>query len=260
MPRDFLSAITSLATRMSRAVRNHRLRTRLRGTVAERLGPQHLDGLDLLDLVQRLGRPRVIYDIGACEGTWALMAKASCPQAEIHAFEPLVVHHELFLNLAPTRPENDITLHKVAVGERSGSLEMHVASRADCSSPLSLLPAFEREGVREARLERVSVVRLDDYVREKNLPPADLVKLDVQGYERQVIEGAGVCLANARFVIVELSFQELYARQDLYESVLNALHRHAFRLTAFSGDVGAGRQLVQADALFVRRGGPRAPI
>jgi len=240
-----------LIERLAIASQRQRRLGKLKGTIAADLNLGHIDSLELLELV-KLQQPQVIYDIGANVGTWSLLAKACFPQATIHAFEPLTMHHEPFEkamhNIA------DITLHKVALGSSPGKLNMQVASFSDASSLLEIAePTKQIFGIAKEREETVTVVTLDDYVEANNLPLPDLIKLDIQGYELEALRGGIKCLRYAKLLISEISFIELYREQPLFYDMLSFLHHYKFDLCSLGNNTPIGKELSQVDALFIHR-------
>lgn len=222
---------------------------RLRGTVAEGLHRGHIDSLELLELL-REDPPRVIYDIGANVGTWALLAKAVFPRAEVHCFEPLDRLKGEFD--ARTRGVAGIHRHALALGAAAATMPMRVTDFVDASSLLEMADAsFLHYRLRPAGEVMVRVERLDDYVAAAGLPPPDLVKLDIQGYELEALRGAGDCLRSASAVLSEVSFVELYKGQCLFHDVVGFLAGRGFLLCALGSGTELGHRLTQADALFV---------
>jgi hypothetical protein len=86
------------------------------------------------------------------------------------------------------------------------------------------------------------------------IDPQLLVKIDVQGYEADVIRGATRTLSMARYVLTEVSFDELYSGQPLFGAVHDLLRdagfRHAGSLDQLVSPLDGS--VLQADALFVR--------
>ena len=227
------------------SLRRRRL-ARLRGTSAAGLELGHIDSLELLDLCIPLGI-RTIYDVGANVGTWSLLAKAVFPHSVIHAFEPLPECHAGFL--AKLTGVDGVQLHQTALGREDSTATMYLGDVTDTSSFLRPGPRVQDHG---APTSSMPLRALDSFVRESSLPPPDLLKLDVQGYELQVLEGATDALRAASAVICEVSFVELYEGQCLFVDIVGLLASRGFGVHAFGAETARGVPLVQADVLFVR--------
>jgi len=238
--------------RLALGVQRYRRRKRIRGTPAGALELGHVDSLELLELL-RPTPPTVIYDIGANVGTWTCLAKSMFPAARIEAFEPLACHFTGFQQRTAPWP-GDVRLHTCALGATEGTAAMHVMDFSDASSLLPASAAGRREfKIAPTGVQTVPVVPLDVLVAREKLPWPDLVKLDVQGFELEVLRGAEACLGRARAVLCEVSFQRFYVGQPLFSEVLLFLEKRGFALHAFGVGIGPGARLAQTDALFVRR-------
>lgn len=234
------------------AVVFHRRRRRrcLRGTPAARLELGHLDSLELLQLLEP-APPAVIYDVGANVGTWTCLAKSLFPASRVECFEPLAVHQPEFRRW--TKNLAGVTLHPVALGAAAAALPMNVMDFSDASSLLPPTPAAnEAWRIRTVRRETVPVASLDHYRREHDLPAPDLFKLDVQGYELAVLQGAEESLRRTRWVLTEVSFREFYRGQPLFNEIAGHLASRGFALCALGINTPLGATLDQTDALFVR--------
>jgi len=108
------------------------------------------------------------------------------------------------------RPElDDCRAHGARRG--NGSVDIHVSANSVSSSILDMLPSHFQADPQSRYLETepVSVKRLDDLISLARTDRA-LLKLDVQGYERQVLDGAMRVLADCRAVISEMSLVPMY--------------------------------------------------
>ncbi len=238
-----------LVERLAVASQRRRRFRRLRGTPAAKLSLGHIDSLELLESLAAQP-PTVIYDIGANIGTWTCLAKSLYPAAHVEAFEPLAQHFEKFRAWTAPWP-GDVRLHACALGPEERTATMHVMDFSDASSLLALNAEGATEfKIHEAASQSVPVVPLDQLVEREMLARPDLLKLDVQGYELEVLRGASACLRHARAVICEVSFREYYAGQPLFAEVVGFMREHGFVLSALGQGAAVGAPLVQADALF----------
>jgi FkbM family methyltransferase len=196
---------------------------------------------------------RCVVDIGANVGQFALCARECLPGAEILAFEPLASAAARFRLVHDADPR--VRLVEAAVGPAVGTRSLHVSRAADSSSLLPIGAGQESlfPGTGESHLETVRVVRLEDEMPDTGVPVPTLVKIDVQGFELEVLRGCESRLDQIEFIYVECSFIELYEGQALAGEVVAWLCERDFRLAGI-GSATASRQggIVQADLLFER--------
>lgn len=223
---------------------------KLKGTVAQRLNLAYTGSLELIEIVKP-DHPRVIYDVGAHIGTWSLLAKGCIPNATIHAFEPIDAHITAFKKEMKNIP--DITLHSVALGNRWEELKINITNRSDASSILDPTNNVDKDyGVRKEKEQTIQVIPLDNYIDKNNIPLPDFIKLDVQGYELEVLKGATNCLAHAKWILCEVSFLHYYQDQPLFHQIADFLGHYGFSIYAFGTDTPLGSRCTQADVLFKR--------
>jgi FkbM family methyltransferase len=203
----------------------------------------------------RQERINLVLDVGANTGQFAEELQAFGYRGRILSFEPLASAHAQLRSKAEAHP-NWTVAERTAIGAEMGSVEIHVSGNSVSSSILSMLPSHseaEPESV-YVGTERVPVNRLDDLYAPSQADRVAL-KIDVQGYERQVLEGAPRVLGSCRAVIAEMSFVPLYERQVLAKDLWNLLEARGFEpwsLEPGFRDPGSGRML-QMDGIFVRQ-------
>ena len=203
--------------------------------------------------MQRLGF-RSVLDIGANAGQFALPARAAFPSATLHCFEPLPdCFSELQKRLAGLQ---NVILHNVALGERSGSGDMIRNPFSPSSSLLEMAPAHVRAFPFTAGGEplRVSLSTLDAELAGQHVEEPMLVKIDVQGTEDRVIAGGLSVLCRAAVAIVETSFEPLYKGQLLFHEIQDVMRGIGF---SYHGNLAQLRspedgRILQGDAIFVR--------
>jgi FkbM family methyltransferase len=189
-----------------------------------------------------------VVDIGANKGQFALMAMAAFPAAVIYSFEPLEEPARRLRRTLGTK----VTLFETAVGPTETNAVIHVSKRSDSSSLLPIgrqREIFPGTELREKR--RVPVAPLAKYLGPEQLRPPAMLKIDVQGYELEVLKACDPLLHLFRFIYLEASFTELYQGQPLAGEVILYLERRNFRISGIYNQVeDAQRKPVQADFLF----------
>ena len=192
-----------------------------------------------------------VLDVGSSRGQFALFALTRFPEARLVCFEPLP---EAYTTLRKTITGQNAKLHNVALGSLRSENTMHVSAKDDSSSLLAIgaqqLTTFP--GTHEDRTTKVTVDVLNTYL-DDDLPRPCLLKIDVQGFELEVLKGAGDGLSRVDEVLVEASFVELYTGQALADEVIGYLADRDLRLVDVHGVVrSADGNALQADFLFRR--------
>lgn len=205
-------------------------------------------------------RPQTVIDVGANVGQFAIACCKLFPGAVVHSFEPLPdCVPKLRQN---TRQFGELKVYPVALGERSGEAVINVNSHSHSSSILAL-GARHREAFPAARETHTIVVpltTLDAVLEARSLAGPVLLKLDVQGYEPKVLEGAVETLERVDYVVLEASFRPLYDGEQTFMAIVQMMEALGFeflRPVAWLNDPRTG-EVLQADALFARRSAPGA--
>jgi FkbM family methyltransferase len=203
--------------------------------------------------LQRLDLKTVI-DVGAHVGEFARTIHEILPAADIISFEPQeAAFAQLTANLAQIPGFQAV---RCALGDATSIVTMR---RSEFTPSSSLLPMTDRH--KEAfpftagsSEEQVEVRRLDDVVAGMTLRDGVLLKIDVQGFERQVILGGMGVVSRARLAIVETSFQPLYDGQPLFAEIYELLTEHGLTYIGNWDQLKspADGSVLQADAMFVR--------
>lgn len=198
----------------------------------------------------------MVLDIGANIGQYASLLRSCGFDGQIVSCEPLT---DAYAKLS-RRSSGDSNWESLqtAVGPNVGEAEIHVAANSYSSS---LLPTTARlrtayPGAVASTVERVEVTTVAALVASRDLTPSrSLLKIDTQGFESEVLDGAGDMLKEFGAIQLELSFVPLYDGQALYADLVDRLDRIGFVL--FTSETGISDpttgQLLQCDALFVRR-------
>jgi len=169
-----------------------------------------------------------VVDVGANCGQFTLAARVLCDTAKIHSFEPLSEPAETFKTLFDS--DDCVTLHQVALGVTREKKIMHISKSIDSSSlfPISDLQEELFPGTSEVGETSVTVVPLHELLQPNEIVKPALLKIDVQGYELEVLRGCDDMLSNFAHVYVECSFVELYEGQPLARDIIDFLQQRNF--------------------------------
>jgi FkbM family methyltransferase len=200
-------------------------------------------------------RVTAVLDVGAHTGAYAESLRRTGYRGRIISYEPMRAAFAQLEDRAAGDPS--WTCRPVALGAEAGTADLHVAADRESSSLLAPLPALTVAApqARHEVDERVTVVTLDSE-RDRWSPDDRLfLKLDVQGYEAQVLQGAAKTLDAVRAIEMELSLDALYDGQALLPEQLETLRAQGFELVSLE-NVFVDQQvprLLQVDGLFARR-------
>jgi FkbM family methyltransferase len=197
-----------------------------------------------------------VIDVGANTGQFGHLLRRSGFAGRIHSVEPLAVAYAQLQDEAAA--DRLWTTQRAAVSDVAGSITMNVSANSVSSS---VLPMLERSidaapQTRYVATEEVPATTVDDIVSEHELdPPHSLLKIDVQGYEMPVLDGAAKTLETFAAIRTEMSLVPLYDGQVLMAQMIDHLSERGFDLWFVEpGFVEPGtRRLLQLDGVFFRR-------
>jgi FkbM family methyltransferase len=208
----------------------------------------------LVDLINRL-ETELVIDVGANAGQYALALRSHGYGGRIESFEPVAAPYAAAVAVASSDALWNV--HNYALGSTEGTAQIHVAGNAAASS--SLLPMLSRHE-RSAPLshyvaeEKIRVRPLAGIAKELNLVEGVFLKIDTQGFEREVLTGCGDLIPDGVVgVQLELSLLPLYESGPLAGELINWMaERQLVVEYAASGftDQQTG-ELLQFDAVFV---------
>lgn len=197
-----------------------------------------------------------VLDVGANIGQYGSALRSSGFEGRIISCEPLPDAYGHLARRAGSDP-GWTTLH-TAVGADNGTLEINVSANSYSSSALTMTDAHldAAPGSQTIGTETVPVTTVAGIVKQHEVDPGHtLLKVDTQGYESPVLDGAAGLLPRFAAVQLELSFVPLYAGQQLFPELTERLADEGFEIYAIEAgfaDPRTGRML-QCDGLFVRR-------
>ena len=195
-----------------------------------------------------------IVDVGANRGQFALIARKVYPLAKINSFEPLEEPAQIFKNIFGSDP--NVTLYPYAIGREKTTATIHVTKDDDSSSllPITKTQSTMFPGATEKETRQVTVLPLSQALGDTSIPPASLLKIDVQGFELDVLQGCEDILNKFSHLYIECSFIELYEGQALAHQIIAWLEQRNFILRGvYNMYYQKNGMAVQGDFLFIQR-------
>lgn len=194
-----------------------------------------------------------VLDIGAHEGKTAIQFLDIFPKANIYSFEPIP---ECYEKLAiKTKGNSRIQTFNFAVGDSNGKVTFHQSTYSPSSSILPMAKAHEdafpfTEGGKKVEVE---LITLDSFYLKNKLESPLALKIDVQGFEWQVLKGASLVLEKAKLLLIETSFVELYKDQKFFDEIYTYLINLGFSYAgSFDQLFDPNNGLpIQQDAIFL---------
>lgn len=220
------------------------------------------NGLELLPVLDSLlPKPRpFVVDVGAYKGDFFSFILGMRPGAQVYAFEPNPRRGRKLCKHFADVP--GVHVYPLALGDSNGLSALHITEANTLSSFLSPTQTGARihgARIQECGMAQVELCRLHDFAKEREqslLESVDLLKLDVQGYELQVLKGAGDLLHSTRIVVMEVGFEKIYKGQSLFSELDYYLSHNGFVLHGLYGtrvhtESGHPARRVSGDAVYL---------
>jgi FkbM family methyltransferase len=210
---------------------------RLVGTVDEEIF-EYPDCLATVQTVNKFFKATRLCDIGAFKGRWAfVMQQLNAQLQSVVMFEP---QSNLISHLKERRLGNVKTkIYQCALGDREQRLTLVGGTASASLYETGNSQHHYFPGSTSQDSEAVEVKVLDDVYAKEGLEYPDLIKIDVQGYELDVLRGARNVLAHTRYLVIELSLrEEQYVMVD-----------HGYELRSRTPP----HELLQFDAIFMNK-------
>jgi FkbM family methyltransferase len=198
-----------------------------------------------LKRLKQLGfNPRYCLDIGAYEGTWTIGFKQIFPDCGVLMLEG---QNEKELFLVQTRQKYNDTDYRIAL---LGADETTVTFNKYETASSILNEHNETRAEKESR----ELSRLDAVISGTPFNQPDFLKIDTQGYELEILKGGQKAMASAEFILLEVSFLDIYVNSPLAADVVAFMQQHGFVLydicTLMNRPLDG--TLFQSDFLFVK--------
>jgi len=198
----------------------------------------------------------IIFDVGAYIGGVSSIYRKLFPNATIYAFEP---YKESFNELLNVSEKLKLIPYNKAISNINGNIEFNINAAAQTNSILSTHPDGDRIWdsmgyVNNLNKTIVESITIDTFLENNNIEKIDILKLDTQGTEYMVIEGAVNSIKENRINIIytEIITLPTYIGQKYLDEVLNIFRINDFNLyDVYNQSYTNDNKLRQVDAIFV---------
>jgi FkbM family methyltransferase len=201
-----------------------------------------------LEYLIELQKINDFYDVGCNEGQFYLDLRAIFNR-RITSVEPLAAAFEKMVELKKYRGDPHWEIVNIALGETPGFVTLNVSSGDGASS--SVLNSNGR--VEFTRSERVAVARFDDMFLDR-LDSSPAVKIDVQGFEREVLKGMQTSLKKIKLLIVEAANVPFYTDAPRFAEIINILTGCNFEVAFIEHNIRELGRDIEYDIVFVNKG------
>jgi FkbM family methyltransferase len=197
------------------------------------------------------GASGIILDVGAHLGESALAFRESFPQAVIHSFEPIsFIFEGLRRNC---KPHANIICHNLALGDKAGELCIAL-SGTNALETMNSLNSLATASTPPELTHTVRITRLDDFCAENGIKQVAVLKIDVEGFECQVIDGARTLLheGGIAHLVAEVTLDHENAQHTQLAALEEQLREFGYSLSGFyeSSYNSQSGQMLFTNALF----------
>jgi FkbM family methyltransferase len=208
--------------------------------------PQFPSIEESLETLHRLGlNPHFCVDIGAYQGEWAKMFKSKFPTSKVFMVEAQETKRSYLEEVVQHYPDQ-VSMEIALLGATDDQI-VEFTEMESGSSVFAEASPYERNIVKR------KTSRLDTLLTEGKYPSVDFLKIDVQGYELQVLNGASTALAQATAVLMEASLVPTNNGCPLIAEVIAYMDQAGFRLFDFCSQIRRKDGVLwQTDLLFLR--------
>ena len=195
-----------------------------------------------------------VLDVGANEGQYAKIIRIGGYKNRIISFEPI---KEPFMKLKQISANDSLwDIYNIALGNFNGETEINIAGNSQSSSILEINAAHINAAPESKYIgkEIVEIHTMDSLFKELNVSDQPVfMKIDTQGFEKNVLLGAKSTLKSIKAVQLEMSVQPLYKGEELYYQLSDYLYLEGFRLIKIiRGLTKNDGELLQFDGVFMR--------
>ena len=150
----------------------------------------------------------VLFDVGANRGNYARSLRSAFPQAKIYAFEP---EPENFADLQASVAKDDVICINAGFDAEAGQAKIYDYADKKATEHASLYKdvLVQLHGASNVRETAMEMMTVDGYCAANNIGTIDFLKIDTEGNELRVLQGAKKMLAHQNIHLIQFEFNEM---------------------------------------------------
>lgn len=167
------------------------------------------------EILKNLPSEGVFYDIGANIGLFTTYIAQKRPDVTVHSFEPEKLAFECLQKNIEPFSDQKISIHNKAIGTKTNQKKLFKSSSNDGAHTL-----IEGNSENDSEFQIVEVINLDEQIEKSNLPLPDVIKIDVEGFELDVIKGLKQTIVKSKpFMLIECSNKDLSEKGEFWQAL-----------------------------------------
>lgn len=230
----------------------------LKNEIIDYYDNQYYHGYNHIEKAIKLSRKlklkeNTIIDVGGADGTTSKIFSRAFPNSKIYVFEPLKENFSLIQKILDQFP-NLILINKAA-GSTSVTGTINKTKRITSSSLYQ--PSFDIKSelfsdiLSVENTEKISITTLDETIPQNE--QITILKLDVQGYELEVLKGANSVISRTSIIILEMINHDYYKGAPKYHDSDEYLRKENFVLYDIFPSTKDDGFLREWDSIYVRK-------
>jgi len=216
-------------------------------------GYRHIEKVIELSRFFNLEPSNAIIDIGGADGVIATKLAIAFPNATVYTYEPIVETYQILKNNVAFY-SNIISVNK-GLGVTSGEFVINMANRITSSSLLQIEERITDNYFAE-NLKKQNEVKVIISLLDEELPQdifINIIKIDVQGYELEVLKGSVNTLKRTSIIVLEMQNHELYVNAPKYYVLDEFLRQNGFCLYDIVPSIRRSKKLYEWDSIYVHQ-------
>ena len=220
----------------------------------EKIGKTYTDPFALKAAIIETKSP-VIFDVGAGKGEIYKSYRKKFPDAEIYCFEPFPKSYQLLSSRG--KLDNSMYCYQLALSDHHGVLPFNSNRNSATNSLLKTdrrgAAFWGRDLLNTTGQIEVNSTTVDRFSRLSNIPDIDILKINVQGAEYSVLNGARNMLQDQRISLIytELILCPTYETQKKLYDYFSLLEGFGYVFLNFFNNIRSRNQLIQTDVVFL---------